>query len=197
MSRIVVCFHYAKNRERAKLRIYNLREDGEGILELPNFKRVMRGYDPEEVDKAWAECHRNLAEANASNRELRLQINSLREQNNEWGNRLRSYEKMELDLRDALLSAQRVANQVKEEAERTAQQVLENAKNEADSLITDTQLQAEKKVSELEEILSTKTVQLEELEGKISELETLKEAFAARIEKAQLHIEFLRNVFED
>jgi cell division initiation protein len=157
----------------------------------------MRGYDPEEVDKAWAECHRNLAEANASNRELRLQINSLREQNNEWGNRLRSYEKMELDLRDALLSAQRVANQVKQEAERTAQQVLENAKNEADSLITDTQLQAEKKVSELEEILLTKTELLGELEGKISELETLKQAFAARMEKAQLHIEFLRNVLED
>lgn len=166
-------------------------------MELPNFKRVMRGYDPEEVDKAWAECHRNLAEANASNRELRLQINSLREQNNEWGNRLKSYEKMELDLRDALLSAQRVANQLREEAKHSAQQVLENAKNEAESLITDSQLLAERRVSELEEILSTKTELLGELEGKISELETLKEVFEARMEKAQLHIELLRNALED
>lgn len=165
-------------------------------MELPNFKRVMRGYDPEEVDKAWAECHRNLAEANASNRELRLQINSLREQNNEWGNRLKAYEKMELDLRDALLSAQRVANQVRDEAERSAQQVLENAKSDAEALITDTQLQLEKKVLELEETLSLKTELLSELEGRISDLATQKEVLEAVMEKAELQFELLRKVLE-
>lgn len=165
-------------------------------MELPNFKRVMRGYDPEEVDKAWAEYHRNLAEANASNRELRLQINSLREQNNEWGNRLKAYEKMELDLRDALLSAQRVANQVRDEAEHSAQQVLENAKSDAEALITDTQLQLEKKVLELEETLSLKTEFLSELEGRISDLATQKEVLEAVMEKAELQFELLRKVLE-
>ena len=165
-------------------------------MELPIFKRVMRGYDPEEVDKAWAEGHRNLAEANASNCELRLQINSLREQNNEWGNRLKAYEKMELDLRDALLSAQRVANQVRDEAERSAQQVLENAKSDAEALITDTQLQLEKKVLELEETLSLKTELLSELEGRISDLATQKEVLEAVMEKAELQFELLRKVLE-
>lgn len=165
-------------------------------MELPNFKRVMRGYDPEEVDKAWAEFQRNLGEANASNRELRLQINSLREQNNEWGNRLKSYEKIELDLRDALLSAQRVANQVREEAKHSAQQVLDQAKSDAESLVTDTQLQAEKKVSELEELLSLKTELLSELERRISELTTQREILEGRMEKAQVQLELLRNVLE-
>lgn len=157
----------------------------------------MRGYDIEEVDKAWAEFQRNLAEANASNRELRLQINSLREQNNEWGNRLKSYEKMDLDLRDALLSAQRVANQVREEAERAAQQVQEQAKLEAESLIAETQNQSEIRVSELEEIISTKMELLSELEEKITLLTTQKEALQERMEKAQVQLEILRSVFDD
>lgn len=166
-------------------------------MELPNFKRVMRGYDTEEVDKAWAESHRNLAEANASNRELRLQINSLREQNNEWGNRLKSYEKIELDLRDALLSALRVANQVKEEALSSAQLVLDQAKSDAETIRTDTQFQTEKKVLELEEIVSMKTELLGELEGRIYELTTQKEFLQARMEQAQVQLEVLRNVLED
>lgn len=166
-------------------------------MELPNFKRVMRGYDTEEVDKAWAESHRNLAEANASNRELRLQINSLREQNTEWGNRLKSYEKIELDLRDALLSAQRVANQVKEEAECSAQQVLDQAKSDAETLRTDTQFQAEKKVSELEEIVSIKTELLSELEEKIYKLTIQKEVLEARMEQAQVQLDLLRDVLEN
>lgn len=157
----------------------------------------MRGYDPEEVDKAWAEFQRNLAEANASNRELRLQINSLREQNNEWGNRLKSYEKMELDLRDALISAQRVANQVREESERTAQQVLEQAKVEAESLITNTQLLAERKAGELEEILSTKTELLNELEERIAVLTSQKDSLEERMKSAQVQLEILRSIFEN
>lgn len=166
-------------------------------MELPNFKRVMRGYDTEEVDKAWAESHHNLAEANASNRELRLQINSLREQNNEWGNRLKSYEKIELDLRDALLSAQRVANQMREEAECSAQQVLDQAKSDAETLRTESQFQAEKKVSELEETVSLKTELLSELEGRIYELSTQKEILEARMEQAQVQLELLRSVLVD
>lgn len=166
-------------------------------MELPNFKRVMRGYDTEEVDKAWAESHRNLAEANASNRELRLQINSLREQNNEWGNRLKSYDKIELDLRDALLSAQRVANQVREEAERSAQQVLDQAKSDAETLRLDTQFRSEQKVSELEEIVTMKTELLSELEGRIYELANQKEILETRMEQAQVQLELLKNILED
>jgi cell division initiation protein len=169
----------------------------EEILELPNFKRVMRGYDPEEVDKAWAEFQRNLAEANASNRELRLQVNSLREQNNEWGNRLKSYEKMELDLRDALLSAQRVANQVRDEAKRNAEQVLEQARIDAESRITETQLQADRQLSELEESTAIKTKLLSDLEEKISELSTRKEILEERMDKAQVQLEYLQRLLSD
>jgi cell division initiation protein len=165
-------------------------------LELPNFKRVIRGYDTEEVDKAWAEFQRNLSEANASNRELRLQINSLREQNSEWGNRLKAYEKMEKDLRDALLSAQRVATQVREEAERTAQQVLEQAKVEAETLVTETQLETERKVTELDELISSKTGLLTELEERISELTTQKEILEGRMEKSLVQMEILRSLLE-
>lgn len=166
-------------------------------MELADFKRVWRGYEPEEVDKAWAELQRNLSEANASNRELRLQINSLREQNSEWEKRSKSCGSMEKDLRDAIVSAQRMANQVREEAERTAQQILEQAKINADSLVSETQLETERKIVELDEQLYSKTQILNELEEKISDLTAQKENLSLRLEKAQAQLLMTRSILEE
>lgn len=156
----------------------------------------MRGYDPEEVDHAWAEVQNNLSEANASNRELRLQMNSLREQNAEWGNRLKSYEKMEKDLRDALLSAQRIANQVKDDAERASQQLLENAKAEAETIIDETERQAEQRVAELNQEKEQAQELLSRLAENISELTLQKEHMEERVTKAFNQLEMLRETLQ-
>lgn len=165
-------------------------------MESLTFKKVMRGYDPDEVDKAYAELQHKLDEANASNRELRLQINSLREQNAEWGNRLKSYEGMEKDLRDALLSAQRVAGQVKDNAEQDAQALLENAKNEAETLFNESTQRVEQRVSELKEEETQAEASLSQLQERISELTLEKVELETRMEKASNQLELLRQTLE-
>ena len=52
-------------------------------MDTPEFKRVIRGYDQEAVEHAWSEIQLQLFQSNAANNELRLQFNSLREQNSE------------------------------------------------------------------------------------------------------------------
>lgn len=165
-------------------------------MESLTFKKIMRGYDPDEVDKAYAELQHKLDEANASNRELRLQINSLREQNAEWGNRLKSYEGMEKDLRDALLSAQRVAGQVKDNAEQDAQALLENAKNEAETLFNESTQRVEQRVSELKEEETQAEASLSQLQERISELTLEKVELETRMEKASNQLELLRQTLE-
>lgn len=165
-------------------------------MESLTFKKIMRGYDPDEVDKAYAELQHKLDEANASNRELRLQINSLREQNTEWGNRLKSYEGMEKDLRDALLSAQRVAGQVKDNAEQDAQALLENAKNEAETLFNESTQRVEQRVSALKEEATQAEASLSQLQERISELTLEKEELETRMEKAGTQLELLRQTLE-
>jgi cell division initiation protein len=166
------------------------------FMESLTFKKIMRGYDPDEVDKAYMEIQHKLDEANASNRELRLQINSLREQNGEWGNRLKSYEEMEKDLRDALLSAQRVAGQVKENAEQDAQLLIENAKTEAETLFTESTQSVEQRVAELKEEEMQAQSSLNELQERISELRLEKEELETRMEKAATQLEILRQTLD-
>ncbi|AHF06886.1 DivIVA domain-containing protein [Desulfitobacterium metallireducens] len=165
-------------------------------MESLNFRKIMRGYDPDEVDNAYAELQHKLDEANASNRELRLQINSLREQNAEWGNRLKSYEGMEKDLRDAMLSAQRVAGQVKDNAEQDAQTLLENAKNEVETLLHESTQRAEQRVAELKEEEIKTEASLNQLQDQVSELTLEKEALEIRMEKASAQLELLRQTLE-
>lgn len=165
-------------------------------MEPLTFKKNWRGYDPEEVDKAYTEIQHKLDEANASNRELRLQINSLREQNAEWGNRLKSYEEMEKDLRDALLSSQRVAGQVKENAEKDSQLLINNAKTEAETLFLETTQRAEQRVAELKEEEAQTQSSVNELQERLSELKREKEELESRLEKAAAQLEILRQTLE-
>ncbi|MFZ3373489.1 MAG: DivIVA domain-containing protein, partial [Desulfitobacteriaceae bacterium] len=104
-------------------------------LERPDFKRVLRGYDRVEVEQSWAEISSMVTDSNAAIKEMKLQLNSLREQNTEWGNRLKNYEKMESDLRDALIGAQRIAKQVQEDAEHKAEELLSSAQLEVIALL--------------------------------------------------------------
>lgn len=166
------------------------------LMEPLTFQKVWRGYDPEEVDKAYAEIQHKLDEANASNRELRLQINSLREQNTEWGNRLKSYGEMEKDLRDALLSSQRVAGQVKENAEKDSELLIENAKVEAKTLLLEATQGAEQRVAELKEEEAQTQALLNELQESLSEIRLEKEGLETRLGKAAAQLEILRQILD-
>ncbi|MDP4125906.1 MAG: DivIVA domain-containing protein [Bacillota bacterium] len=158
-------------------------------METPDFKRVMRGYDPEAVDQAWAEMDRQFSEANAANKELRLQINSLREQNSEWGNRLKYYEQIEMDLRDALLSAQRIANQVKEEATKQADELMQSTRSESESILSEANRISESKQLEVETMLVEKRMEIVQIEEQIQELNQKKADIQALVEQTMRYLE--------
>ena len=160
-------------------------------MESPDFKRVIRGYDPEAVDQAWAETDRQLSEANATNKELRLQINSLREQNLEWGNRLKYYEQIEKDLRDALLSAQRIANQVKEEATKQASELIQATRSESETLLNEATRLSSLKEIEVETLLIDKRLEIIQIEETIQGLAEQKTELKTLVEQAIQHLEIV------
>lgn len=164
-------------------------------METPEFKRVIRGYDPEAVDQAWAETDRQLSEANAAHKELRLQINSLREQNSEWGNRLKNYEQIEKDLRDALLSAQRIANQVKDEATKQADELIQSARHESEKLISDATRNSESMENEAETMLLEKRREILQLEEQLDNLAEQKTKLQMQVDQAIRYLEMAKSSF--
>lgn len=164
-------------------------------METPDFKRVIRGYDPEAVDQAWAETDRQLSEANAAHKELRLQINSLREQNTEWGNRLKHYEQIEKDLRDALLSAQRIANQVKDEATKQADELMQAAHNESETLLSEATRISESMEMDVETKLIERRMEVLEIEEQIKGLADQKAHLQTQVDQAIRYLEMAKEVF--
>jgi len=164
-------------------------------LGTPDFKRVIRGYDPEAVDQAWAETNRQLSEANAAHKELRLQINSLREQNSEWGNRLKHYEQIERDLRDALLSAQRIANQVKDEATKQADELRQSARNESETLLSEATRISKSMETEVETKLIEKRMEILQIEEQIKGLAEQKTELQTQVDQAIRYLEMAKSLF--
>lgn len=165
-------------------------------METPDFKRVFRGYDSEAVDQAWAETDRQLSEANAANKELRLQINSLREQNSEWGNRLKYYEQIEKDLRDALLSAQRVATQIKDEAIKQSDEILQSAQRESETLISEATRISETKGIEAETTLIEKRLEIVQIEEQIQGLMEKKSELQAMLDQAMHYLDMTKELLK-
>lgn len=164
-------------------------------METPDFKRVIRGYDPEAVDQAWAETDRQLSEANAAHKELRLQINSLREQNAEWGNRLKHYEEIEKDLRDALLSAQRIANQVKDEATKQSDELMHSARNESETMLSEASRIAESMEIDVETKLIEKRMEVLQIEEQIKGLAEQKDKLQTQVDQAIRYLELAKGSF--
>lgn len=165
------------------------------LLETPDFKRGFRGYDSEAVDQAWAESERQLSEAHAANKELRLQINSLREQNSEWGNRLKYYEQIEKDLRDALVSAQRIANQVKDDATKQAEELIQSARTESEALLSEAKRISESKENEADTKLIEKRMEIVQLEEQIQGLNEQKAELQNLVDQAKHYLDMIRGLF--
>lgn len=156
----------------------------------------MRGYDPEAVDQAWTEMDDQLSVVNANNKELRLQINSLREQNAEWGNRLKHYEQIENDLRDALLSAQRIASQVKEEATQQADELLQSARSESETILSEANRISESKEVEAETMLQEKREEIIQLDEQIQGLVEQKAELQTHVDQAIRYLEMVKGLLE-
>lgn len=173
------------------------RKNAEMSVEFPNFKRVVRGYEPAAVEEALTQFKREIEDLSATNKELRLQTNSLREQNAELRNRLKDYEQLERDLRDAMIAAQRLAGQVREEAQSSAEVQLAAAQAEAEAILQQAQTESEARLNDLTTEAQNKEEEISRLQAELSHLATDKDGLMRRVTEAQQLLADARSILND
>ena len=92
------------------------------------FKRGLRGYNPEEVDEFLDEVVENYEELYKDNSKLREKVASLTEQ-------IEHYSKIESTIQNTLVLAQNAADQEKSSAEKEAELVVKNANETAQRIV--------------------------------------------------------------
>ena len=96
------------------------------------FKRVMRGYDVEEVDEF-------LDEIIVDFEKMQRELDVLKTQISNYSENMNNYREKELSLNNVMLSAQRFADQLTVDAERKAADIIANAEREAERIVGSTQ----------------------------------------------------------
>lgn len=96
------------------------------------FKRVMRGYDVEEVDEF-------LDEIIVDFEKMQRELDVLKTQISNYSENMNSYREKELSLNNVMMSAQRFADQLTQDAERKAAEIITNAEREAEKIVGSTQ----------------------------------------------------------
>lgn len=92
------------------------------------FGRSMRGYDPARVEEFRDQVAGELERLTKINQELDAKARSFHEQ-------LRAFRERDKALNDALISAQQLRAEIREQAEREAQLILREARAEAERLV--------------------------------------------------------------
>jgi DivIVA domain-containing protein len=96
------------------------------------FGRVLRGYDPVRVDQFREQVADELERLTRANQELETKARALHDQ-------LKSFRDRDKALNEALVSAQQLRSEMKDQAEREAQLLLREAQGQADRLVGDAQ----------------------------------------------------------
>jgi cell division initiation protein len=109
------------------------------------FKRIMRGYSPEEVDDFLDHITKDYEMA------LR-EAAALREQTAKLEDKLSHYYKLEQTLHGALVVAQETAEEVKNTARKEAQLLVKEAEARAERIVEDAIAKARKMASEYQEV---------------------------------------------
>jgi len=99
------------------------------------FPKAMRGYDATRVDDFREQVADELERLTRLNQDLEANVRSLTEQ-------LRGFRDRDKALNDALVSAQQLGTEVRDQSEREAQLVLREARSEADRIVQAAQMDA-------------------------------------------------------
>jgi DivIVA domain-containing protein len=92
------------------------------------FGRALRGYDPERVDQFREQVADELERLSRVNQELEAKAKGFHEQ-------LRAFRERDKALNDALIAAQQLRGEVREQAEREAQLILREAQAEGERIV--------------------------------------------------------------
>ena len=96
------------------------------------FGRVLRGYDPERVDQFREQVANELERLTRANQELEQKARSLHDQ-------LKSFRERDKALNEALVSAQQLRSEMRDQAERESQLVVREAQSQAEVLLASAQ----------------------------------------------------------
>ena len=121
-----------------------------------DFGRTLRGYDPERVEQFRHQVAEELERLTRQTQELEAKAKGFHEQ-------LRAFRERDKALNDALVSAQQLRGEIREQSEREAQLILREARGEA------------------EKILEGSRNQIRHLHDHIAELERARRTFLAQL----------------
>ena len=121
---------------------------------MEKFTRVMRGYDPDEVnnflDQVIKRVEKMIADIDAKNKlivdkndEIR-RLKSKIDETSALREKLEQYERMESTLNRAILMAQKTSDQLKVAAHRESEIILDDAKKNASRIVNEALIKAEK-----------------------------------------------------
>jgi DivIVA domain-containing protein len=99
------------------------------------FVTRMRGYNPREVDDYLRQVAEEMERLTRTNQELDARTKALTEQ-------LRSFRERDQALNEALVSAQQLRSDVREQSEREAQLIVREARTEAERIVQSAKLEA-------------------------------------------------------
>jgi DivIVA domain-containing protein len=106
------------------------------------FGRVLRGYDPERVDQFKEQVADEMERLTRMNQELEAKARSFHEQ-------LKSFRERDKALNEALVSAQELRSQMRDQAERESQLLLREAQAAADRALVDANAQIRRAYDEI------------------------------------------------
>ncbi|NLY39503.1 MAG: DivIVA domain-containing protein [Firmicutes bacterium] len=109
------------------------------------FERSFRGYLVEDVNEFLDQVAKEMEQLLRENMELKEQIHQLNE-------KLKSYQKLEETMHNAILVAQETAEEVKQNANREADLIRREAEREAQRIIEDARYRSSKVLAEHEEL---------------------------------------------
>jgi DivIVA domain-containing protein len=114
-----------------------------------DFASKMRGYDPAQVEAFREEVARELENLVRANQELDAKVKNLVEQ-------LRSFRERDKALNDALVSAQQLRSELREQSEREAQLMMRETRAEAERLMDGARAEVRRMEGELAQLERTR-----------------------------------------
>ena len=114
---------------------------------MEKFNRVLRGYDPDEVnnflDHVIAEVEKMVSEIKAKDEEI-VSLKAELVKQDSLKSKLANYERLEDTMNKAIFMAQKTSEQMKVNAHNEAQLIMDDAKKNASRIVNEALLRAEK-----------------------------------------------------
>jgi len=125
-------------------------------IETKKFRRRLRGYDPVAVDAFLQEVAAHYEEVLTENRQLREELIGLREE-------VQRYRTLEHTLKEALVLAQKSADETRANAHREAELILREARLQAEQIHQEAEARRQQLLQEIEALEQRKRSALLEL----------------------------------